>query len=499
MSDFHFQSDEDKIFEKVNAIVDAIGYKLSKKSEMLFMVINGDIANKGLIDEYKVAGEFFDKVNTGLNTRFPELSIQYIFSPGNHDCDFSGIDLRTRKEIVEANFQDTDSMKIKLRNYYEFTNSYEKALKCRYEDFYVNRYDIDNGGHGISFLSFNTVAKFDFEFNKHKLYLNTENLEDRMGIMSNRIVISLLHYGKDWLSEQTNLRFDYIDNTSKIVVYGHNHKTDVSSSEREKNKVSEIHLNSMSTKEEKAKSGFYFIQIDSNTTSYEGVNFTYKDDVYVEESMINAGKYFTTYSGQNSIVSINDEKYNELLNESFTIFNDSSMTYNNLFVPNTVTYQNSNGEEEETDITKISPISNDKVTVFVAKESYGKSMVLKYYFKEYFEVGLIPVYIKINKESNTIERILSSIDKFLKSYYENTYDRAKQNRSKIVLLLDHISFFKGQIDTILFSLLEMGYMKIIATFDTRELNVKKLESQVLDYELYDINEMSHVMRYELIN
>ena len=54
----------------------------------MFLVVSGDIAYSGKVEEYEQAMNFFDKV-VRLIREYCNKKIEIILTPGNHDCDFS--------------------------------------------------------------------------------------------------------------------------------------------------------------------------------------------------------------------------------------------------------------------------------------------------------------------------------------------------------------------------------------------------------------------------
>lgn len=87
LTDLHLKSSHNIISGRISKICDAIKYKLNIISR-LYIVISGDIIDKGDIDAYEQAKIFIDELRNKLNNEFSVSSVVVIV-PGNHDCEFA--------------------------------------------------------------------------------------------------------------------------------------------------------------------------------------------------------------------------------------------------------------------------------------------------------------------------------------------------------------------------------------------------------------------------
>ena len=88
LSDIHFKNKNNSVLNKTDKIFDAIKNEIDD-SKYLFIIFTGDIAFSGRKNEYKEAKSFITELKTLIQDYNSELLIEFIFTPGNHDCDFS--------------------------------------------------------------------------------------------------------------------------------------------------------------------------------------------------------------------------------------------------------------------------------------------------------------------------------------------------------------------------------------------------------------------------
>jgi len=88
LSDIHFKKENNSILKKKEKIFDAIKNEIDN-SKYLFIVFTGDIAFSGQACEYYEAELFIESLKELIENYNRDIKIEFIFTPGNHDCDFS--------------------------------------------------------------------------------------------------------------------------------------------------------------------------------------------------------------------------------------------------------------------------------------------------------------------------------------------------------------------------------------------------------------------------
>ena len=93
LSDLHFKIGQNSFLDKITNLTDSIKNKMFN-TKTLFILISGDLAYSGKKEEYILVKKMLDIVERNLKSYNNELIIEFIFTPGNHDCDFADDDIR---------------------------------------------------------------------------------------------------------------------------------------------------------------------------------------------------------------------------------------------------------------------------------------------------------------------------------------------------------------------------------------------------------------------
>ena len=104
LSDIHFKKDDNSVLNKIEKIFDAIKNEVDT-CKYLFIVFTGDIAFSGQKDEYRQAEILINDLQTRIRNYNNNIKIEFIFTPGNHDCDFSQNE-EVRNMIIDNIVQD---------------------------------------------------------------------------------------------------------------------------------------------------------------------------------------------------------------------------------------------------------------------------------------------------------------------------------------------------------------------------------------------------------
>jgi 3',5'-cyclic AMP phosphodiesterase CpdA len=102
LSDIHIENAEDWICKKGEKIAQAV-LGTWEQLHTIFIVISGDVANKGYAEQYSVANDLFVRIRDYLQQQ-SNAKVFFIVAPGNHDCDFSEgkFDVKARKAFIDT-------------------------------------------------------------------------------------------------------------------------------------------------------------------------------------------------------------------------------------------------------------------------------------------------------------------------------------------------------------------------------------------------------------
>jgi len=509
ISDLHFniESDNSFIFEKIEALSSAVNAAIGRKEKHLIVVVNGDIANQGKQEEFDLAQEFFESFEAEMLNHNSEIVISYIFIPGNHDCDFTVYSDDERKQLAEYTKENKlldhiqEYLK-KLGNFKKFSEKFKINTKINSFDFFT-KYSFTDGGHPIYIIAYNSVIAFDHNYKYDRQIIDSTSIKDNIGKLDDGITLTFSHYPMEWFERENNDFLDYLEKNSNLIFMAHEHKSRIEKIIRgdgiEFEKIGGL---SFSEQGHTEISGFDIFQIDSETTANSLQEFSYDGAIYTKRFSKDNARIKNTFKAIKAFVTINDVKYNSFLNEGFVLRNYSDYKFGDYFTLPVIDLH-IQSEDDKTfsnycTLDFFNPYDNDKTTLFTFKNSFGKTTLLKYFFKKFYTEGYVPVYIEINKKNKTTERITKAIDDSIKHFYDDQYEKIIQNPGKIILLIDQISEMKEMIHNVIEMCMNKGYKKIIATFDEKQyvFNTVRRDTNIIEY--FEVMKFGHAQKYELI-
>jgi hypothetical protein len=238
LSDIHIEDAKDWICSKGENLAQAI---LGTWEELgtIFVVVSGDIANKGFTDQYAHAYEFFSAIRNYLQQQ-SGARIFFILAPGNHDCDFSNEKFAKARlsfiNTVVNNSKDVERgdsifegcLSVQ-ENFFSFASKLEPTLgyPATPDIFYQIELQFDR--HTFYFNVFNTAwlsqkneDQGGLIFPTHLINCNPEKLSK--GAFS----VSLFHHPDNWLDSNNASEFRRVtEQNSDIILTGHEHNREV--------------------------------------------------------------------------------------------------------------------------------------------------------------------------------------------------------------------------------------------------------------------------------
>lgn len=219
ISDLHIekrlsQNYEAKIGRAVDAITPLIGCNCP-----LFVVVSGDIAFSGAIEEYENAERVLQRFVKTLEDTCGERP-RLILTPGNHDI--KGPDeIVPRERNCAAKCREDD----KLENFFMFSTCMgldwecEDAAKCSYA------LDEEAGFDSVSFCVLNTAPFSTKTFDKGAHTLSDYALSLLNKESNRELSILVCHHGMEWLDDSPRLELQADSLTSiDLAIVGHEHR-----------------------------------------------------------------------------------------------------------------------------------------------------------------------------------------------------------------------------------------------------------------------------------
>lgn len=101
LSDLHLGRGVTLPEERASRLADAVHGCAPTDCSAIFVVLSGDIAHSGAVDEYVQAGKCLSVISNRLKDHFREVPVHWIAVPGNHDADFAADDA-LRDHLVQS-------------------------------------------------------------------------------------------------------------------------------------------------------------------------------------------------------------------------------------------------------------------------------------------------------------------------------------------------------------------------------------------------------------
>lgn len=233
-SDFHISSEEDFVVTHVSKIAAACR-PLTNLCEKIFIIITGDIIDKGIVSAYKYAESALRKLKSEIQKENPISDIQFIIVPGNHDnnykCPQSIVRSAIIKGIKDSDKVDEELLPICLDPQTDFWKFYSRITEKEQKPSVSSVQDVQlDDTHQLKIVSYNTSVFLEANENEG-FCLVPENkfipIEDDAPNVQ-QIVITLFHHNPCWLDSQTErnnrVKFrTHISSSSHILLCGHEH------------------------------------------------------------------------------------------------------------------------------------------------------------------------------------------------------------------------------------------------------------------------------------
>lgn len=230
LSDIHFAVDRpNPISTRIAAISAAVAAKARDATEIAF-VVSGDIAQSGLPEEYALAGEFFQSLETSLReSQGLDLPMTWIGVAGNHDCDHRlSNQLRSaaiRRELT-GGIPDPSTLTLAtavLSNYAAFARKQFGDDRPSLQPL-VHTRSLTIGKRRIAFQLIEAAWCSQFKEAYGELWLPQDEIR-HLGSSDADITITVNHYPLNWFDYETRIQLRRaVDLSSQLVLTGHEHE-----------------------------------------------------------------------------------------------------------------------------------------------------------------------------------------------------------------------------------------------------------------------------------
>lgn len=458
LTDIHIsnKSDLDILLPRVESIAGAISTSIRRKDEtMLLLCVTGDIAYSGSSEQYDFATEFFDLLYEKLMEQYCDITIQFVFIPGNHDCDFLDSNATVRNTLItnsEIDMSDDTTISICTsiqKNYYAFVQQYvdrKIAFGTNQNRIFTENMISDErlGKTKIFLHSFNTAwcSKMK-ETTDMKLYV-PDGIGDKD---DDDLVVTLMHHGMEWFDWKAKDVWEkYHKRYSDVIFIGHDHTMNfVHTTNYDKSTNYYIKGNQLYSSELPDQSGFniFKLSIEDNVETFYTYSWDAEKKIYCRLGDIRQEKFIRN-KFKNSRCSIKDEtkKWLDEIEIDITCRYKNPIMLSDVYVYPVMQTNPDKDEKhemlhEEREI--IASIEKNKNILIDGAKEYGKTALLKRLFIKFYEDEKFPIIFSGEVIRSADE---PEIDAFIRKRYGELYDNVQidellqADKSKRICLID---------------------------------------------------------------
>lgn len=458
LSDIHFKVDNNSVLEKEVKLFESIRNS-TLNFDKLYLIVTGDSAYSGKIEEYDIASKFLENLKAKL-VEYTKKDIECIIIPGNHDCDFEKDDKSRQNQInIIQKLGDSaidDSVIEQCTKVQENYSIFEKSLHGK--PIFANKlltvfqYDLV-GGKQIVFYCYNTSYLSEIKEQAGKMFFPTSQIPESVYNIKADLFISLFHHPFHWLNPTNRREFaTHIQETSDFYLTGHEHEFSKSQiDDLDENIVYHIEGCVLQDSENRFESAFNLIGFDLNSESFKIEKFFWNDDRYTKSGdtseWINYKRGKLKWKNKYNITST-FAKFLDDIGGKFTHPNKSDIKLQDLFIYPKLRYFNTKESSEDhisfvvaNSESVIKNLKTDSKILLFGGENIGKTSLLKISYRVLYQAGYIPVYIDGHEISSSgIDDFKKLITKsFCNQYGENSLeDFSQEDVGAIFILIDDI-------------------------------------------------------------
>lgn len=450
LSDIHITEIKNRVFSRSEHLVSALN-GLGFQADICIVVVTGDIAYSGKIEEYADSLQLFEDLRVNLPKVLNVSQIEFVAIPGNHDCDFS-LDTKARRSTISMVKQDDelDSSVIEaativqrdffalLKVYFSKNIEFISNIKWNYI-FKINE-------SKILFNCFNTAWVSELKEKPGMMYYPVEAVTDNYGY---DLVISLLHHPYNWISPNNSRALrKRIEAVSDIILTGHEHDSTAITNSNLTQESTHIEAGALQESWDSKISDFNCILLDTEKHKRAVLPFKW-----------NGIKYYSVYSIDSQWETYQENparKTNEFgLSEEFKIWLDDLgiqlqhpqkgvLTREEIFIfPDLfeIGIRHNKGTRTTNSEKFYSVLSETGKAILTGSSDSGKTTLCKELFKHFYDKELIPIYIDgaLGKTLYPDGRLVTLLGRECEETYNNlTIENYRQlDKEKRVIIIDN--------------------------------------------------------------
>lgn len=513
ISDIHISANNKDILTRLMEKMQKACFSELSEVIKLYIVVTGDIANTGSKEEYDIALFFFKTIWQNIKNNHHTInSIKFVFTPGNHDCDFT-FDNPVRDALLST--IKTENIAVEIvnnclsvqNNFWSFFQEITKEnIDSKISYSIKDQLTIDSN---IIFNCYNSSWMSVKKEKDNTIIMPTTAFLDNKA-KKNDIIISIFHHPTSWFNPHTdnnnkNQFEEHLLKSSNMVLCGHEH----SNKNRKYSSLTSndefIYLESeafLYKNQSKVQSGFKFISFDSKDFSGNYVSFELSSEEYI-------AKESNTFmlSHNRTDINLTDAFFQQINEISIPIKHPS---VENLKLSDIFIFPDFEAMGDRMDISSkrnkdsfdILSLDNNRIIIEGENQS-GRTSLLYAYFYQFYKKDIYPIYVKGSsiKTVNFKDVIKNAVKNEYKKPFTHV-DYLRLDKCKRVILIDDIN--KCELNTkgkskLFDSLIQHFDKIIITTQESNEIHAIAENHKIYnDFVHYRIYPFGHYKRNALI-
>ena len=520
-SDIHFNNQRvNFLLSKKTKLISALKNEMLDCSKIIF-IITGDIAQKGIEEEYKIAKKFFIDIRNDLE-KYTNKKIDYLIVPGNHDNYYEDEDV-IRDSLIATVYEKIKKSEIisdklieeiiKPQKYFkEFSE--DLLSKCMdkqiYNSLLQKTYHFELENTTVIFNLFNTSWISKLGNDAGKLLFPTEKIVFNDDLKEN-FKISLMHHNFNWFDPNNSRNFkEKLEVNSDLILTGHEHtrglEKRIQINDTNLYEVEHFEGGVLQDTSNESNSEFSLIELDfeNKIKNLKTFNWEKQEGIYLPSEKI-VSELFEAKKKNKYRIKESFKKEIEDPGLNLRHPRKEKITLQDIFIEPDLTLKNLEGEKIQDKFLKFSDlhckqdILSERVNFILGEEKSGKTSLLKMLFLKFLEKRKYTLLVDGNDIKSkdfkkiieeTYEKQFGNLKCFSHFDQEDKYDKIllvddfhKVKKRQQELFLEKASKYFGCCFFSINSFFELEYL-----FKT-EINYNRIE----------VNDFDEEKRYLLVN
>ncbi|MBL3826570.1 MULTISPECIES: metallophosphoesterase, partial [unclassified Marinobacter] len=485
-------------------------YDISRESDLVLIVVSGDVAFSGKKNEYDYSDSYLTCIKENIQ-KDCDVDVDFIIAPGNHDCNFDDSD-SIRDIIIDSVISDPNKARdysviekctSVQRNFFDFREKLTDK-KPVFDSSLWTSYVHEIGDDNYIFSVINVAWMSRISEVQGDLVFPTETYPEVLDEYDG-IKVAIIHHPLNWYTQETYHPFrKMLREKFDVLISGHEHiptSSDVVSSSNRSLVFEAAALNP----HEDVDSGYSSIHISAKARKIFERKFLLNG---LEIKVVDENEFdFDDISGRNENKKLK-ASFIETITDAggpFTHPDKSEIFANDIFIFPELE-RKIDGPKETMDSSKLVPVKGvEKKILILGEEKSGKTFLFQKYFIYAHENGLAPLFVRSGDiKSQNEAGFKKAISSAAARQYIDVGEFEGSSLEDRVLFLDDIDGLRGGAKNKykLLSFLDRQFGSIYLSgsedIELSELVDMDAAKALEDFDSYSIKSFGHRMRHKLI-